>query len=269
VKRLPLALLLVLPSAAQAADRVPVLLELFTSEGCSSCPPADEALLQLSRDQPVAGAEIIALEFHVDYWNSLGWADPFSLPEATARQERYAAAGAAAGSSSQLYTPEMVVDGTRSFVGNRELAVQAVAQALALPKRTLRATVRPAPGGVDVDLDVGPGKEPSLGLWLALTESGLSSKVTHGENRGRTLAHAPVVRSLERLAVVSAAGWTGTVRLPIAQPWRREALRVVVFVQERAGSRVVGMGTVQVPLAMEGPGAAGQPHAPSIDASRP
>jgi hypothetical protein len=238
-----------------------VLVELFTSEGCSSCPPADEALLQLVREQPVAGAEVVALELHVDYWNSLGWADPFSLPEATARQERYATAGATPGYAPQLFTPQMVVDGTRSFVGNRELAVQAIAQAVARPKRTLHAEVRPAPGGVDVALEVGPGEEKALGLWLVLTESGLSSKVTHGENRGLTLAHAPVVRSLERMAVVPAAGWTGTVRLPIAQAWRREALNVVVFIQERPAGRVVGVGTARVRAGSEGPAAALGPEA--------
>jgi hypothetical protein len=270
MKHWPLLLWSVLlPTAAQAVDRVPVLVELFTSEGCSSCPPADEALLQLVRDQPVAGAEVVGLELHVDYWNSLGWADPFSLPEATARQERYAAAGALPGLPAQLYTPQMVVDGTRSFVGNRELAIQAVAQALALAKRTLHASVHAVPGGVDVALEVGPGKEQGLGLWLVLTESGLSSNVTRGENRGHTLAHAPVVRSLERLAVVPAEGWTGTVRLPIARAWRREALKVVAFVQERSNGRVVGLAMAPVPPDTDGPAAAAQLPAPGQGAHRP
>ena len=234
-----------LATAAAGADRTPVLVELFTSEGCSSCPPADEALAALALEQPVAGAEIIPLELHVDYWNSLGWADPFSLPEASERQERYASAGPRGAGS--LFTPQMVVDGTRSFVGNRQLAAAAVGQAVVLPKRTVRAELRPAPGGVEIGLSVGPGEEHPVSLWLALTESGLSSKVTRGENRGRTLAHAAVVRSLEQVTTVPAAGWTGTVRLPLVRGWRREALTVVAFVQDRSSGRVVGIGTARVP----------------------
>ncbi len=229
-----------------AAERSPVLVELFTSEGCSSCPPADEALAALAREQPVAGAVIVPLELHVDYWNSLGWADPFSLPEATTRQEHYAST-AAGGYTSQLYTPQMVVDGTRSFVGSEGLARAAVAQAMANQKRLIRADLRPAPGGVDVEVHVGPGEDRPSVLWLVLTESGLSSQVTRGENRGRTLVHAPVVRSLEQVAVVPGGGWTGTVRLPLAQAWRREALVVVAFAQERKSGRVVGIATARVP----------------------
>lgn len=210
--------------------------------------------MELVRQQPVPGAAIIGLELHVDYWNSLGWADPFSLPEATARQEHYATAAATSGYASQLFTPQMVVDGTRSFVGNQQLAEQAVAQALARPKRAIRAELLAVPGGVDVQLRVGPGEERKVGLWLALTEAGLSTRVTRGENRGRTLLHAPVVRSLEQVAQVGAEGWTGTVRLPIAKAWRREALSLVAFVQEPPSGRVVGVGTARVPAAgAEGP----------------
>ncbi len=244
-----MAPLFLLAAAAPGADRAPVLVELFTSEGCASCPPADEALVELVREQPVPGADIVALELHVDYWNSLGWTDPFSMPEATARQERYATAAAARGYAPQLFTPQMVVDGTRSFVGNRQLAQQAIAQALARPKRPVRAELRAAPGGVDVELHVGPGEERGVGLWLVLTESGLSSRVTRGENRGHTLLHAPVVRSLAQVALVSPEGWTGMVRVPIAQAWKREALSLVAFLQERPTGRVVGLLTAHVPVA--------------------
>jgi hypothetical protein len=122
---------------------------------------------------------------------------------------------------------------------------------MARAKRPVTANVKTAPGGVDVQLSVGPGDGGPAGLWLVLTESGLSSRVERGENRGRTLFHAPVVRSLERLSVVSAEGWTGTVRLPIAQAWRRGNLTVVAFAQERATGRVVAVGTARVPAAPE------------------
>ena len=234
--------------AASAAERTPVLVELFTSEGCSSCPPADEALLTLGREQPVPGAEIVPLELHVDYWDQQGWVDPFSLPEATARQEQYAAAAAKAGYKAQVFTPQVVVDGTRSFVDSSpELVRGAVEKATALPTRPIRADLRPVPGGVDVELHVGPGEDRPAALWVVLTESGLSSRVTRGENAGKTLVHAPVVRHLEQVAAVPGAGWTGTVRLVFARTWRRQALTVVAFAQDRASGRVVAIGTAPVP----------------------
>ena len=239
---------------ALAAERAPVLVELFTSEGCSSCPPADEALLKLAREQPISGAEVVPLELHVDYWDNQGWVDPFSMPEATARQQQYAAAAAKAGAAGQLYTPQMVVDGTRSFIGSLELVGPAVAQASALPMRQLRADVRPAPGGVDVELHLGPGEDKPATVWVVLTESGLSSRVKSGENAGRTLTHAPVVRLLEKAAVAPGSGWTGTVRLVFARTWHRQALGVVAFAQDGQTGRVVGVSTTPVP----GPQAAGE-----------
>src|SRR5271163_3632635 len=100
---------------AWAADRpVPVIVELFTSEGCSSCPAADRMLSRLEQTQPVPGAQVIAIEEHVDYWNQLGWSDPFSSPQYRARQNDYAKAFKA----SDIYTPQMVVNGQSAFVGS-------------------------------------------------------------------------------------------------------------------------------------------------------
>src|SRR5271155_1438766 len=100
---------------AWAAERpVPVIVELFTSEGCSSCPAADRLLLRLEQTQPVAGAQVVAIEEHVDYWNQLGWNDPFSSPQYRARQNDYAVAFKAG----NIYTPQMVVNGLAQFVGS-------------------------------------------------------------------------------------------------------------------------------------------------------
>lgn len=248
---------------AGAVERTPVLVELFTSEGCSSCPAADEALAALAAEQPVPGALVVPLELHVDYWNSLGWADPFSLPEATVRQEQHATAGVARGYAAQLYTPQMVVDGTRSFVGNRRLATEAVAQALGLAKRTVRAQAVAVKGGIDVKLQVSAGDARPLVLWLALTEAGLSSQVTRGENRGRTLVHAPVARLLEEVGGVFSAGYTGTLRLAVARSWHLEGLAVVAFVEEKDTGRVVGVGTCRVAPAGESGRTATSLHPPA------
>src|SRR5580698_10921716 len=109
-----LAFVIWAPLALPADRPVPVIVELFTSEGCSSCPAADRLLSRLEQTQPVAGAQVIAIEEHVDYWNQLGWNDPFSSPQYRARQNDYAVAFKA----NNIYTPQMVVNGQSAFVGS-------------------------------------------------------------------------------------------------------------------------------------------------------
>jgi hypothetical protein len=179
------------PPPPVAGDRN-VLLELFSSEGCSSCPPADTLLDKLEQTQPVAGVHVIALEFHVDYWNRLGWTDPFSKAEYTERQRAYGQAL----KKSNIYTPQMVVDGAVDFVGSSEKSATtalAAAGAVAAP-----VTLRADRSGDTINIQIAPYAS-ALSVYLTRSERGLTTQVPSGENAGKTLHHAPVVRSLELL----------------------------------------------------------------------
>jgi hypothetical protein len=218
-----------------------VVVELFSSEGCSSCPPADAFLAELERAQPVAGVRIVALEEHVDYWDDLGWRDPFSQATFSSRQREYARALA----DRSVYTPQLLVDGAtvldRSDAHGTARALRASA---ALP----RATVTLVHDGDRVKVDIVGIPAPPAGeaseVWLAVTERGLSTRVPRGENAGRTLAHAPVVRSLRKLGDASGGEYhTVTTAIPDAS-WNRAALRVVVLVQRRGTRRIVGAATL-------------------------
>lgn len=227
--------------------RAPVIVELFTSEGCSSCPPADHVLAQLQQNQPIAGVEVIALSEHVDYWNYIGWADPFSSSAFGARQEAYANALGRDG----IYTPQMVVDGQIEFVGsNLNKAREAIAKAARAPKADVQITTG-ADAGKDnhtVRLTVSVENVPQINRGdvaeaiLAITEDNLSSNVSRGENTGRKLAHSAVVRELRALGRIDDAtgSFAGETTVMIADGWKRDNLRAVVFVQERAHRRVLG-----------------------------
>jgi hypothetical protein len=192
-------------TTADDANRTPVVVELFTSEGCSSCPPADAVLSKLQGDS-VEGARVIALGMHVDYWNSLGWRDPFSAPIFTQRQGRYAEIM----HSSDVYTPQMIVDGAAAFVGSDEgRARNEIAAAARKPKTPL--TIKAAydkDGAVEVSLHLGaapPAGVKSPVMLVAVTQDGLTSNIRAGENDGLTLTHAAVVRELKNLGPVTAS----------------------------------------------------------------
>ena len=237
--------------ALERADgiRSPVIVELFTSEGCSSCPPADAVLARLQQTQPVAGAEVIALSEHVDYWNYIGWSDPFSSAAFSARQETYARAF---GQQDRVYTPQMIVDGQTEFNGSSmNKALDAIAKAARSPKADVRIVIPETTTQKDnqkVRLNVSVKNVPPVDrgdeveVILALTEDKLSSNVTRGENSGRKLAHTAVVREMRALGRVDPAMKTfdSEKTVSVADGWKREDLRVVVFVQERAHRLVLG-----------------------------
>jgi hypothetical protein len=224
-----------------APGRVPVIVELFTSEGCSSCPSADAALRELETAQSVPGVEVIALGEHVDYWNRLGWKDAFSAPAYTARQRQYAQ-----GFGTGSYTPQAVVNGRYEMVGSHtgELATT-VAKAAQAPRATVGVRVRQ--GRAEVRVQSLPAGTPMAEVLLALTESGLSSQVGRGENAGRLLRHAAVVRQLLPLGRVGADGtFSADQALALPTAWQRPNLRAVVMVQEVASRHIIGVATTAI-----------------------
>lgn len=228
--------------AVHAAGRTPVLVELFTSEGCSDCPPADTVLARLVADQPIAGAEVIALGEHVDYWDQLGWKDRFSSAALTNRQQTYGAHF----NLDSVYTPQMVVDGRTQLVGSDAAAARrAIERAAAAehPSLTLRVDAESERAiAVTVNVAGGPhrGRGDRADVQVAITEDAVISEVKRGENRGRTLTHAAVVRSMTTIGQVAADGAAAArAEIPLAADWRRDRLKAVAFVQEQRGRAIL------------------------------
>jgi len=260
MKLRPIALCLLAcgPIFAGSDNRVPVIVELFTSEGCSSCPPADEVLMRLAR-MNVSNARIIALGEHVDYWNSLGWVDPYSSPLFRARQNDYAQVFHV----DTVYTPQMVVNGRAEFVGDdMGRAMSEIGRAAKQP--AARITLKPAQNSKDHELvqlaidirDLPPisikGQgAPSLDVFLAITEDNLSSDVKRGENAGVTLKHVAVVRSFGVVGNIEPRekdtfAMSPTLKIPNA--WKRKDLHAVVFVQEHSTRKILGSESVGLAL---------------------
>jgi hypothetical protein len=208
-------------------------------------------LTRLERTQPVEGAEIIALGEHVDYWNYIGWSDPFSSSVFSERQGAYSEAFGRDG----VYTPQMVVDGSAEFVGsNWNKAVAAIAQAARAPKANLQITMAQKKADA-VSLQVHVSDLPAvtagetIDLLLAVTENDLSSNVLRGENAGRRLNHKTVVRQLSLIYSAKAkpgASFSAESTVALMKAWNAQNLRAVAFAQERKSRRVIGAGTVKL-----------------------
>ncbi len=234
-----------LSGLAAAQSRTPVLVELFTSEGCSSCPPADAVLTRLDRDQPVADTEVIALSEHVDYWNDLGWRDPFSSPLFSARQQDYGQAMRL----KDVYTPQMVINGQMQVIGSDwDSANKAIRAAAQLPKAVVKISTR---GSDTAAFEVRglPAGTASAQIFFAIAESGVGYLVSGGENGGKRLTHTGVVRSLHTLGTLDPkknGAYTGEARLTTRPEWNRRNLKLVLFVQDRDTKRVVGAASVRL-----------------------
>jgi hypothetical protein len=222
------------------------LVELYTSEGCSSCPPADALLSKLVDAARRDGSRVFALAFHVDYWNRLGWRDPFSDAAFSERQSMYAKP------FEPRYTPQMVVNGVESFVGSDErrarraidaalgvaanVSVQATAEACAgaASRLAIRFVVQPMPRDAR--------------LHAAIVERDLASQVGRGENRGRTLHHDNVVRGFASTELP--AGGVGSIEMELPADVRRDRAGVIVWVQETSSRRVLGATALDVVAAI-------------------
>ncbi len=228
------------PQVAQvSSDRRPVLVELFTSEGCSDCPPADALLADLDEKQFVPGADAIVLSEHVTYWNHEGWRDPFSFNAIDERQQDYERVFGVG----DVYTPQMVVDGTEQFVGsNLQKLTTALQHEAATPKIAVQiedAHTAQA-GTVAFAVRLPAGTKGSL--VAAVAENATVSEVSRGENAGRTLHHVAVVRVIKEFS--SSAGDGRPLELTgssLADADKTGTpLRLVVFLARRSDGRVLG-----------------------------
>jgi hypothetical protein len=231
-----------------AGSRTPVLIELFTSEGCSSCPPADALLEKLDRSQPVNGAELIVLSEHVDYWNDIGWKDPYSSHEYSERQSAYAAHFG----RSAIYTPQMVVDGHAVLVGSDERgAIEAVENETRFVNVPLSLSgLHFENNKVSMHVEAGP-LEPSMGarsanLYLAIADENDVSQVSRGENAGRTLKHVAVLRSLVPVGTVNKADKVSKDVTVNVSNESRGRLRIVGIIQEQSAGRVLGVASARL-----------------------
>jgi hypothetical protein len=239
-------------AAVHAAGRTAVVVELFTSEGCSDCPPADAVLAKLIAEQPVAGAAIIGLGEHVDYWDQLGWKDRFSSAALTNRQQVYGTQF----NLDSVYTPQMVVDGRAQFVGSDGGAARkAIERAAAAAHATVTITIdsaseRAVAATVAVADLPKPGRGDRVEIHVAVTEDHVSSEVKRGENRGRTLTHAAVVRSMTTVGQAAADGRASAhAEIPLGADWRRDQLTIVAFVQEQRGRAILASAAVPLQTA--------------------
>jgi len=236
---LPLLLIVAAGPAPARPAATPVVIELFTSQGCSSCPSADRLLSEIGSDRLLTG-RVIPLAFHVDYWNRLGWADPFSSSAWSRRQGRYASRG-------QVYTPQAVLNGTTEMVGSdeREMRRQIDRLSSVAPKAQVTLTLAVSgkdsiEGRYDIATDASLPAE-RVDLMVAVAESGLVTAVPRGENGGRSLRNDFIVRSLTAGGSVKRGERrSGSITLKLDPAWKRKDLQVVAFVQDPLGLGIWG-----------------------------
>ena len=233
--------------AGESASPIPIDVELFTSEWCSSCPPAD-TLLQRLVDAQIPNVNVVALGEHVDYWDHQGWKDRFSSAALTNRQQLYASRF----NVDSIYTPQMVIDGRAEVVGSDAGAARrAIDRAAAAPHGVIRIAIE---SETDVALQVSVtatdlppiARGDRADIALAITEAGLTSNVTRGENHGRVLSHAAVVRQLTIIGEASGPVSSARTQVTLARDWRRDRVNLIAFVQERRSRTILASAAVNV-----------------------
>jgi hypothetical protein len=214
-----------------------VLVELFTSQGCSSCPPADQVFQRLVEESEEGNLSIIALSYHVDYWNRLGWKDPYSQAAFSERQRQYARVLP----DQRVYTPQMVIQGQRAHVGSREKEVRSSIRSMGQQPQasSLTTILKAATEGSnvrEVSYEI-KGKSNGITLQIALVEPHLANDVPRGENRGHRLAHTNVVRTLTSQINPKLQG---TLAIDISALETSSSGKVILFVQDTEQMTVLG-----------------------------
>lgn len=214
-----------------SSDKGFAVVELFTSEGCSSCPPADEAMAALAKEYP---ANVYVLEFHVDYWDKLGWKDAFSSADYTARQQQYAAVF----NINSIYTPQAIVNGQVEFTGSDRKKLSSAI------KDALNKNVN---SGIDINARANGSKEITVSwsaktsgkavLQLALVQLAASSNVQRGENKGLLLHHVNIVRDFKTVSQSS-----GTIKMHLPGALAAKDCSLIAFVQNKPDWRISGVG---------------------------
>jgi hypothetical protein len=236
-----IAMSILFSAPALAASSNPILVELFTSEGCSSCPPAETLLRTLDSAQPIPGAQLIVLEEHVDYWDDLGWQDPFSAHAFTVRQSDYVER---LHLNSGPYTPQMVVDGSEAFVGSdRAQAGRAMAKAAKFPKVDVEILSAHVENGKVLAQIKIADVSSKADVFLAVALDHAQSQVLRGENGGRKLEHVAVVKRLTAVGQVK-KGEPFSKDVTVALDHPGQTYRLVAFVQEAGEGKVLGAAVV-------------------------
>lgn len=219
-----------------------VLVELFTSEGCSSCPPADRALSKLQGEQPVENVEIVTLGYHIDYWDYLGWKDEFSSTEYSKRQNDYANAF----NLRSNYTPQMIVDGSAQFTGsNWSNALTEIGNATENHKGIVNISAEQNDSETNLDIKItGLKLNEDANVYLAVAENNLMSNVKRGENNGKKLSHISVVRNLSQIGTINSVdkNYETQNSVELKDIWKKKDLKYVVFVQNNRSKKIVAVG---------------------------
>jgi hypothetical protein len=229
-------------AAAQNSSAKPVLLELFTSEGCSSCPPADALVQQLDQSQPISGVQLIVLSEHVDYWDHDGWKDPYSSSSITDRQIDYVRAM----KLKEPYTPQIIVDGTTELRGDQQQMFQTLEKDAGAPKISLRLDSVSADGKTPPDLkghiDIQPGPEKhNADVYVAVALAHAESQVASGENSGKHLSYIDVVQEIKKVGKLDKNNpFSQDFQVKLKPGTDANNIRIVAFVQEPGPGRVLG-----------------------------